>query len=86
MFGRRRSTRPASSSSTRSTRSAAHSRRGLGGGHDEREQTPDQLLVEWTASRPNEGVIVIAATNRPDVLDPALSGRPLRRAGGRAAA
>jgi cell division protease FtsH len=59
-----------------------HRGAGLGGGNDEREQTLNQMLVEMDGFESNEGVIIIAATNRPDVLDPPCCARPLRPPGG----
>ena len=70
---RRARSRRRSSSSTRSTRSAGLARAAQSfGGHDEREQTLNQILTEMDGFSGHEGVVVLAATNRPDVLDPAL--------------
>ena len=69
---RRRSTRPCIIFIDEIDAVGRHRGAGLGGGHDEREQTLNQLLVEMDGFEGNEGIIVIAATNRPDVLDPAL--------------
>jgi cell division protease FtsH len=55
-----------------------HRGAGLGGGHDEREQTLNQLLVEMDGFEAKDNIIMIAATNRPDILDPACCARPLR--------
>ncbi len=69
---RRRRRRRRSCSSTRSTPSGRQRGAGLGGGHDEREQTLNQLLVEMDGFDQRSTVILMAATNRPDILDPAL--------------
>jgi cell division protease FtsH len=69
---RERRTRPVSSLSTRSTLWEDTAGAGLGGGHDETDRPSISLLVEMDGFESNEGVILIAATNRPDVLDPAL--------------
>jgi cell division protease FtsH len=70
---RARRTRPALSFIDEIDAVGRHRGAGLGGGHDEREQTLNQLLVEMDGFESNEGVILMAATNRPDVLDPALA-------------
>ena len=69
----RKAARRASSSSTSSTRSAARAAPApIGGGHDEKEQTLNQLLVELDGFDPRAGIVLLAATNRPEILDPAL--------------
>ena len=72
MFRTAKESAPASCSSTKSTPWAAFAAPGVGGGHDEREQTLNQILSEMDGFQQTEAVIVVAATNRPDVLDPAL--------------
>ena len=74
LFKQAKEARRRSSSSTSSTRSAARAAaaRGISGGHDEREQTLNQILTEMDGFETSESVIVMAATNRPDALDPAL--------------
>ena len=71
---RRARRRPPSSSSTSSTRSGARAppSAGIAGGHDEKEQTLNQLLVELDGFDPKTGIVLLAATNRPEILDPAL--------------
>jgi cell division protease FtsH len=71
-FEQGKKTRPASFFIDEIDAVGRHRGAGLGGGHDEREQTLNQLLVEMDGFESNEGVILVAATNRPDVLDPAL--------------
>ena len=71
LFEQARKNQPCIILSTRSTQSR-HRGAGLGGGHDEREQTLNQLLVEMDGFDAGTGIILLAATNRPDILDPAL--------------